>query len=94
MPSAQDRSGGEGYIPVVMLTAHDGASDREAGTAAGASHYLPNPFGPIDLINTLRGLLGDAPAVQSLGQYCMEEGNVTHEQLDEAIERQKRETQG
>src|SRR5438093_8425764 len=42
-------------IPVVMLTARDSASDRKAGLAAGASHYLIKPFGPIDLINTLSG---------------------------------------
>ncbi|TMG48052.1 MAG: response regulator [Chloroflexi bacterium] len=76
-------------IPVVMLTARDSASDRKAGMAAGASHYLVKPFGPIDLINTLRGLLGDPPAVQNLGQYLIEEGILTHEQLSEALEMQR-----
>ncbi|HEV8535238.1 MAG TPA: response regulator [Candidatus Limnocylindria bacterium] len=76
-------------IPVVMLTARDSAADRKAGLAAGASHYLVKPFGPIDLINTLRGLLGDPPAVQTLGQYLIDEGILTHEQLAEALERQR-----
>ena len=76
-------------IPVVMLTGRDSASDRRAGMAAGASHYLVKPFGPIDLINTLRGLLGEPPAVQSLGQYLIEEGILTHEQLSEALEMQR-----
>ncbi|HEV8470810.1 MAG TPA: response regulator [Candidatus Limnocylindria bacterium] len=76
-------------IPVVMLTARDSASDRRAGVAAGASHYLVKPFGPIDLINTLRGVLGEPPAVQSLGQYLIEEGILTHEQLSEALEMQR-----
>jgi DNA-binding response OmpR family regulator len=76
-------------IPVVMLTASDSAADRKAGMAAGASHYLVKPFGPIDLINTLRGLLGDPPAVQSLGQYLIEEGILTHDQLAEALEMQR-----
>ena len=79
-------------IPVVMLTARDSSADRKAGLAAGASHYLVKPFGPIDLINTLRGLLGEPPAVQTLGQYLIEEGILTHEQLAEALERQKKET--
>jgi two-component system, OmpR family, phosphate regulon response regulator PhoB len=76
-------------IPVVMLTARDSAADRREGMAAGASHYLVKPFGPIDLINTLRGLLGDPPAVQTLGQYLIDEGVLTHEQLAEALERQR-----
>src|SRR5437899_11051367 len=76
-------------IPVVMLTARDSSADRKAGLAAGASHYLVKPFGPIDLINTLRGLLGEPPAVQTLGQYLIEEGILTHEQLSEALEMQR-----
>jgi len=76
-------------IPVVMLTARDSAADRKAGMAAGASHYLVKPFGPIDLINTLRGILGEPPAVQTLGQYLIDEGILTHEQLAEALERQR-----
>jgi DNA-binding response OmpR family regulator len=76
-------------IPVVMLTARDSAADRKAGLAAGASHYLVKPFGPIDLINTLRGILGEPPAVQTLGQYLIEEGILTHDQLAEALERQR-----
>ena len=76
-------------IPVVMLTARDSSADRKAGMAAGASHYLIKPFGPIDLINTLRGILGEPPAVQTLGQYLIDEGILTHEQLAEALERQR-----
>src|SRR3989442_5106260 len=75
-------------IPVVMLTARDSSADRKAGLAAGAAHYLVKPFGPIDLINTLRGILGEPPAVQTLGQYLIDEGILTHEQLAEALERQ------
>jgi two-component system alkaline phosphatase synthesis response regulator PhoP len=76
-------------IPVVMLTARDSSADRKAGFAAGASHYLVKPFGPIDLINTLRRILGEPPAVQTLGQYLIDEGILTHEQLAEALERQR-----
>lgn len=76
-------------IPVIMLTARDGPADRKEGMEAGASHYLVKPFGPIDLINTLRGLLGDPPAVQSLGQYLIDEGILTHDQLAEALALQR-----
>jgi len=44
-------------IPVVMLTAHESDSDRAIGFAAGATHYLTKPFGPLELIDTIRGIL-------------------------------------
>ncbi len=44
-------------IPVVMLTAHESDRDRALGFAAGASQYLTKPFGPLELIDTIRGIL-------------------------------------
>ena len=44
-------------IPVVMLTAHESDSDRAIGIAAGATQYLTKPFGPLELIDTIRGIL-------------------------------------
>ena len=44
-------------IPVVMLTAHESDSDRAIGFAAGATQYLTTPFGPLELIDTIRGIL-------------------------------------
>src|SRR5437016_14226088 len=44
-------------IPVVMLTAHESDSDRAIGVAAGATQYLTKPFGPLELIDTIRGIL-------------------------------------
>ncbi len=44
-------------IPVVMLTAHESDSDRAIGFAAGATQYLAKPFGPLELIDTIRGIL-------------------------------------
>ncbi len=44
-------------IPVVMLTAHESESDRAIGFAAGATQYLTKPFGPLELIDTIRGIL-------------------------------------
>jgi two-component system phosphate regulon response regulator PhoB len=45
------------HIPVVMLTAHESDSDRAIGFAAGATQYLTKPFGPLELIDTIRGIL-------------------------------------
>jgi two-component system phosphate regulon response regulator PhoB len=44
-------------IPVVMLTAHESDRDRAIGFAAGATQYLTKPFGPLELIDTIRGIL-------------------------------------
>jgi len=44
-------------IPVVMPTAHESDSDRAIGFAAGATQYLTKPFGPLELIDTIRGIL-------------------------------------
>ena len=44
-------------IPVVILTAHESDSDRAIGFAAGATQYLTKPFGPLELIDTIRGIL-------------------------------------
>jgi DNA-binding response OmpR family regulator len=47
-------------IPIVMLTAHDSESDRAVGFAAGAVQYLTKPFGPLELIDTIRTILAPA----------------------------------
>jgi DNA-binding response OmpR family regulator len=47
-------------IPIVMLTAHDSESDRAVGFAAGATQYLTKPFGPLELIDTIRTILAPA----------------------------------
>ena len=44
-------------IPIVMLTAHESESDKAIGFAAGATQYLTKPFGPLELIDTIRGIL-------------------------------------
>ena len=48
------------HIPIVMLTAHDSDSDRAVGFAAGAAQYLTKPFGPLELIDTIRTILTPA----------------------------------
>jgi two-component system, cell cycle response regulator len=41
-------------IPVILLTAHGGPEDREAGVAAGCDAYLTKPFSPLQLIGLIR----------------------------------------
>ncbi len=44
-------------LPIVMLTARAQASDREAGSRAGADDYLVKPFSPMALVQTVQRLL-------------------------------------
>ena len=46
------------HIPVVMLTAKTGKSDREAGLAAGADDYITKPFSPQRLVQKVNEVLG------------------------------------
>ncbi|MCI0565301.1 MAG: response regulator, partial [Nitrososphaera sp.] len=45
------------YLPVVMLTAKDEASDKVAGLELGADIYLTKPFEPSSLLAQVRALL-------------------------------------
>jgi CheY-like chemotaxis protein len=45
---------------VVLLTARGQQKDREAGEQAGADEYLIKPFSPLQLIETLERLIGEA----------------------------------
>jgi DNA-binding response OmpR family regulator len=43
---------------IVMITARAQEADRRAGFEAGADRYLTKPFSPLELLNTLRDVLG------------------------------------
>jgi CheY-like chemotaxis protein len=44
--------------PAIALTAFTSAADRETAFAAGFDAYLEKPFGPAELLSTIRTLLG------------------------------------
>src|SRR4029078_5571987 len=44
-------------VPIIMLTALCGESDRVAGLDTGADDYMPNPFGMRELMARVRALL-------------------------------------
>jgi two-component system, OmpR family, response regulator MprA len=44
-------------LPILMLTARDGTSDRVTGLDAGADDYLPKPFALEELLARLRAVL-------------------------------------
>lgn len=46
------------HIPIIMLTAKDQACDQENGREAGASAYFVKPFSPLQLLDTVKRLVG------------------------------------
>ena len=45
------------HIPVVALTAHDGAGELQQATAAGCDWFVPKPCPPDALITEVRRVL-------------------------------------
>jgi DNA-binding response OmpR family regulator len=44
-------------IPVILLTARDGETDRVVGLELGADDYVPKPFKPRELVARIRAVL-------------------------------------
>ena len=49
--------GPNGFEVCRQLTAHESESDKKTGFSVGATQYLTKPFGPLELIDTIRGIL-------------------------------------
>ena len=47
------------HIPVVMLSAKSQKAEQEVGLEAGAMDYICKPFTPKDLVEQVRGFLGE-----------------------------------
>ncbi|MHB8463874.1 MAG: response regulator transcription factor [Acidimicrobiales bacterium] len=47
-------------IPVIMLSAKAQANDISGGLDAGADDYITKPFDPLELLDKVAALLGDA----------------------------------
>ncbi len=65
------RAAGE-HMPVLMLTARDGVSDRVRGLDAGADDYLVKPFALEELLARVRALLRRATAVAPANGHASE----------------------
>ena len=52
-------------LPVIMLTSKASRADREKAQAMGANAYIAKPFGPHDLVRTLRGYFARRAAAVS-----------------------------
>ena len=44
-------------VPVILLTARDGDTDRVVGLEIGADDYIPKPFNPRELVARIRAVL-------------------------------------
>lgn len=60
------RSGSE--VPVILLTARAGESDRIVGLGLGADDYVTKPFSPGELVARVRAVLRRARPVSSVGR--------------------------
>ena len=47
----------DSQVPILMVTALGGESDRVAGLEIGADDYLPKPFGMRELLARIKALL-------------------------------------
>ena len=47
------------HIPVIMLTAMGQQKDRNLGISAGANAFLVKPFSPLQLLETIKQVLGE-----------------------------------
>jgi two-component system response regulator MprA len=60
-------------VPVLMLTARDGTSDRVIGLDAGADDYLAKPFALEELLARLRALLRRTGPSTEVSGYTFED---------------------
>lgn len=69
--------GAGNLVPVLILTARDGWSERVEGLQAGADDYLGKPFHPEELLARLQALLRRTATVQSpqlrVGRWRLDE---------------------
>ena len=76
-------------VPVVILTATDDPDVRARALSLGATEFLTKPFGPLDLIATMRTVFGRKLQEPRLGLYLLQSGVLTSDQLRTALDRQK-----
>lgn len=67
---------GRSELPVIMLTARTGQTDRIAALEAGADDYLPKPFAPGELLARVRAILRRAGHAMPVRQAAIRVGDI------------------
>ncbi|WP_433293900.1 response regulator transcription factor [Actinoplanes sp. CA-030573] len=79
----------ERWVPVLMLTARDGTTDKIRGLDAGADDYLTKPFAFDELLARVRALIrrepGQRPAVLRVGDLLLDPAERRVRRGDTAI---------
>jgi two-component system, OmpR family, response regulator MprA len=72
-------------VPILMLTARSGVSDRVAGLDAGADDYLVKPFALEELLARLRALLRRQSPSQPAASSALTFGDVTLDSVSREV---------
>ena len=63
-------------VPVILLTARDGDTDRVVGLELGADDYVPKPFNPRELVARIRAVLRRAGQGRAIPAAELQIGDV------------------
>jgi len=59
---------GQSSVPIIMVTARGGETDRIVGLEIGADDYLPKPFNPRELVARVRAVMRRTVPIELAGQ--------------------------
>lgn len=64
-------------VPIIMLTARDGSTDKVVGLELGADDYITKPFEPRELVARVKSVLRRAGAGERPGAETLSTGDIT-----------------
>ena len=65
-----------GYVPVILLTAHEAGPERLLGLSVGADEYLVKPFDPLELVTRIRFTLRRTAEFRAMSPLTGMPGNT------------------
>ena len=79
-----------GEVPIIMLTARDGLSDKVQGLEAGADDYITKPFEFDELVARIKAALRRRSAAGSTESTVLKVGDLTVSPLSREVTRGER----